>query len=429
MAKKIFDIVPPGYSESKEKRQSLDWGDKELRSAASRKPSGRSSSFPKFIMFFLLICLAGAGAAYFLIDAKASVEIWPKQKSIANGPEQILLKEGAVQVDYERKVIPAILIEKTEKYPETISSTGAVGSKSKASGTITLYNKYDPPKSFDFIKGTRFISSDGKIFKAVGAIKLPEAKYDKGKLVEGSVEVRVEAAEGGSDYNIPASDFSLPGLSGTNSYASVWGKSDKAMAGGSETGAKVVTKEDIEGAKKQFAESAFQKAKQDLAAAVPSGYILIDKFLSQEAKGDQTLSAQEKDARDTFEISGEIYSKALVFKESDINAYADKLASRTLSVNRLVPGSLKASYEGDSIDFSQGTAKLKLSASAMMYALDDEQDLKNSLKGQSLDYARSMFDNASETIEKADINISPFWKKNFPADPSKLEIKVTFEKQ
>jgi len=71
--------------------------------------------------------------------------------------------------------------------------------------------------------------------------------------------------------------------------------------------------------------------------------------------------------RDIFEISGEIHSKALVFKESDIKVYANNLISRNLSVNKLVPESLKVSYEGISVDFSQGAAKLKLSASAMMY--------------------------------------------------------------
>jgi len=434
MNKKIFDIIPPGYSEPKEKKQSFDWADKGLKPRVFQKPAERSvqkrSSLPGLIMVFLVLGLAAVGAAYFLIDAKASVIIWPRQESIAKGPEQVSLKDGISQIDFEHKIIPALLIEKTKTYSETVSSTGAVGSKAKAAGTIRLYNEFEPPKAFAFVKGTRFVSGagDGKIFKATGDIKLPAAKYDKGKLVASYVDVQVEAAEGGSDYNIPASNFSIPGLSGTNSYASVWGKSDEAMKGGSETGAKTVTKEDLDRAKKQFADNSFQKAKQDLMAAVPSGSIFIDKFMSQEADGDQTSTAKEKDPRDTFEISGQITSRVLVFKESDINIYADNLISKTLSVKRIVPDSMKAFYDGGDIDFSQKTAELDLSVSAKTYTLDGEQGIKDSLKGQSLDSARSMLDNRSE-IEKSEIKITPFWKKDLPADPSKMEVKISFDEQ
>jgi hypothetical protein len=429
MVKKIFDIIPPGYSESEEKKQSFDWADKGLKPRNSRRSDKRYSSLPGIIIFFLVIGLTAVGAAYFLIDAKASVAIWPKQEPIAKG-EQISLKEGISQIDFEGKYIPAVLMEKTKTYTEAVSSTGAIGTKPKAAGTIRLYNKFEPPKAFTFVKGTRFISSDGKIFKATGDIKLPEAKYDKSKLAASYVDVQVEAAEGGSDYNIPASDFSVPGLSGTNSYSSIWGKSDKAMEGGSETGTKMVTQEDMDRARKQFADSAFQRAKQDLAEDVPSGSILLDDFLFQEAAGEQTFSAKEKDQRDTLEISGEITSKALIFKEKDINDYADNLIRRGLSTKVVVLGSRKASYERGDVNFSQKTAELNLSVSAKTYTsgtyTSDKQGIKDSLKGQSLDSAQSMLDNSSE-VERSDIKITPFWKKDLPADTSKIDVTISFE--
>ena len=431
MAKKIFDIIPPGVSFKEEKPQQIKFFEKRSDFQSQiKKPKEKTSFSPAKLLVPVAVLALFFGAAYFLIEADAKIEIWP-ETSLANPSDyHVLLKAGVngQQVDFEQNIIPALLIQNTLDSKMDFPATGPIENKAKAAGTLRVYNKYEPPAAFSLIIGTRFLSSpQEKTFKSLEKINLPAATYKDGKLVPGFVDILVEADQSGTDYNIGASaTFSIPKLVGTNYFYTTWAENLKPITGGSDTGVKTVTKDDLDKAKNQFLEESFKKAKTALASSIQSDFTLLDSLLNQEASGDLVFSAKEKDARDTFEISGKIVSKALVFKQSDVDAYAENLLKAANSSKKIVPNSLKIVSVGRSIDFNQQTAQLDLSVTAKTYLLDEEQKIKDLLKGQKLDYAFSLINNSSG-VEKADITLSPFWKNKLPSNTDKIKIKLTFD--
>ncbi|MFA5248995.1 MAG: hypothetical protein WC397_00490 [Candidatus Paceibacterota bacterium] len=420
MVKKIFDIIPPGYNQGEEGRARSFVSRSNLKKKSS---GGGPSSFPaKFVLPLFVVAAAGAGAAYFFVEAKAVVEIWPKQEMVKI-EEQITIKDGATKIDADQKIIPGSVIEDVLDYKETFEATGQSESKTKAVGALRIYNECDPVRSFNFVKGTQFVSKDSKlIFKSLSEIKIPAAKYEKGKISAGYVDVQIEAAEGGADYNIEPEKFSVLKLSGTNC---IWGENSKAIRGGSEEGAKVVSAQDLAKAKDQFTQNAFKAGEGSLKKKIPITMRLLSNFMSQEISGELSISAKEKDATDAFEMSAKIVSKVLVFKDSDVGDYFTALVAGSSSGKKIVDKSLQPVFDAKNIDFSQKSGQLGLSGSLKTYILDDEEKVKNSLTGQPLDYAESLL-GKTPGAEKTGIKVSPFWKTKVPSDADKVEIKIIF---
>lgn len=105
-------------------------------------------------------------------------------------------------------------------------------SGTKASGTITAFNEYGSESQL-LIASTRFLSSNGKIFRTTKDIYIPGANIIDDEIIPSSIDVEVMADYWGSEYNIGPSDFTIPGFKGTVKYVSLYGKSDTAMSGGS----------------------------------------------------------------------------------------------------------------------------------------------------------------------------------------------------
>ena len=105
-------------------------------------------------------------------------------------------------------------------------------SGTKASGIITVFNEYSSD-SQRLVASTRFLSSSGKIFRAIEDIYIPGMKTDGDEVIPGSIDAEVMANYLGTEYNISPSDFTIPGFKGTPKYDGFYGKSDTSMSGGS----------------------------------------------------------------------------------------------------------------------------------------------------------------------------------------------------
>ena len=105
-------------------------------------------------------------------------------------------------------------------------------SGTKASGTITAFNEYGSEPQL-LVASTRFLSSNGKIFRTTKDVYIPGANIIDDEIIPSSIDVEVVANYLGAEYNIGQSDFTIPGFKGTVKYAGFYGKSDTAMSGGS----------------------------------------------------------------------------------------------------------------------------------------------------------------------------------------------------
>lgn len=409
--KKIYDIIPPNKVENILKPKEV------VNKKDKIKPKIR---FPFRFVFIVLII----GVIYgFFMDSKAEVIIYPKTDSIS-GEEIIIVSSKQGIVDLENKIIPAVVFKSTENYNDDYVATGITDKDIKAKGTIRVFNKLSPVRPLTLIKGTRFLDKDGNlIYRAISGFTIPQAKIIDGKLVEGFIDIEVEADEAGEKYNINLGTFSVPGLVGTEHYSNIWAQVISPLTGGFKSEVSVVLAKDLENAQAQFKEEFLEKNQKDLKDSIPDNYIIIDKYFSSVFEN-IIVGAKTGEEVASFSVSGTVKTEVITFRKEDIENVLNKsLKERTSEIKQIATNSLK--YEFLENNLKDGRIEIKVSFSGNVYWLPDDSFLLQSILGKEMNYSLSLLENIPE-IEKAEIKLRPFFKTNNPNNRDNVEIKLDF---
>lgn len=409
MPKKFFDIIPP---------------EKIIAPSAKKEVAVESKKVPPFIkgLIFCLVLLILVGIFGFFFFFKVEIEIWPKT-DIFTLEEKVTLDLNAKQVDFEGKVIPAKTFADYKSSSQEFSSSGKT--LKRAEGKIRLYNKYTTaPETWR--KGTRFISTEGKMFYSKSRIYVPGAKMEEGKLVPSYTDVEVVAAEAGEDYNIPPSKFAVYVYRGTPRYTAYWGESSEPMAGGGWVSQ--VTQEDLEKAENILAEELKKESREFLKAALPEGFVLIEETFSQEVI-ESNSSLEPGVEAETFNFQVKVKSQGLGFKESDLEDFAKNCISLNLEEGKKFQDAVDIGYQPAWLvsDINSDTnLDLNLKIKVKIYPEINEAELKKALLGKSLKEARLFLENLAE-LERVELKSWPFLRKRIPDDMDKVEIKLRLD--
>lgn len=421
MAKKFFDIIPP---------QEVKTSPKKIEDKKKSKPKRPLLKR----LFFGLVCLVFLGGAAFYFFSKVEIEIWP-EIDILNLEATVTINSDAEQPDFEAKVIPGKIFSDEKSISQEFLATGKVLKEEKARGIIRVYNTYST-SSQGLLPNTRFVSTDGKLFRSVKWEVIPGQKYEKGKLVPGEIDIEIQAAEPGEDYNIAPSTFSIPGFKGTSKYTFFYGKSFSPMTGGLITEVSQVTKEDIEKAKNTLTEKFKKENKNFLKTTLATDFVLLDETISQEVV-ESNSSAEVGEESESFNLQVKVKSEGLGFRESEIENFAKKLISLDIAENKKIQEeSLEINYISELTDEELGKMVLNLPSTtfqkkvvlgleikAKVYSDIDLQKLEKALLGKSLQEIKIFLENL-EPITKIKIKAWPFLRKKIPEDLKRLEIKL-----
>lgn len=418
--KKFFDIYPPKKLKEKKEEQGLN--------AFLKQPKEKKFFFSgRWVVVFVLILLflvTGSVLSYFTL-LKAEIDIWPKTQ-ILNFDEEIVASTQVPQDDptfwAENSMIPAKIVEKEQSISQQFSSSGKVLKEANAKGQIRIYNAYSTSSQV-LVANTRFISSEGKLFRSTYRITIPGAKYEKGKLQPSYIDAEVQAAESGESYNIGPSTFSIPGFAGTAKYTAFYGKSFSSMVGGFKSEVAQVTKEDLDNAEKVLLAKLTEESKNSLRSSIGSDYILLDEAIKKdivEASSLVTAGAQA----DAFNFQVKIKIQALVFSKNDLEALAKNFILAQVPAGRKIQEtSLEMSYSGGKGDFESKKITLNTKFSAKVYQDVDEQALLKELVGKSVNEAQ-VFLESQPQISKIQIELRPFWVKRVPKNIDKVKINL-----
>ncbi len=229
-----------------------------------RAPKRRSdsSSFGTWIFVATTVAIVGGVALLTFVFNSATITFTPKFKDVDINKSFVFSTTTASSV--VSYTLATSSVTKTKTLP--LSETKKV--EAKASGNIIVYNNFDanPQK---LIKNTRFESSGGKIYRINQSITVPGKKGD----TPGSVEVTVYADSYGADYNIPPSDFTIPGFKGTPRYDGFYGRSTGKMLGGSSGNMSLVSQSDLDAAKDELAIEMTQDLKTTLGKVTKEGTV------------------------------------------------------------------------------------------------------------------------------------------------------------
>jgi len=421
--KKFFDIYPPSKITPEEDRSSQTTEEEMVRPVHKKRSS---FSLRKFFIVSISLSLAGVTVFSYFNFTKAEIRIWPKTQFLEFREKitaDIKFNQNDPALYMEKRMIPARLVEEEKNGSQQFPSTGKFLKEIKAKGQIRLFNSYSTA-SQTLVASTRFISSEGRLFKSLEKVTIPGAKYDsKGKLQAGYVDVEAEASEAGDDYNIAPSTFSIPGFVGTAKYTAFYGKSFSPMAGGFKGEVPQVTQGDLDRAKATLTAKILEDSKSSIRNKIDKDYILLNEALKEEVIEASSLVPAGSQA-DSFNYQIKIKIKALVFKKSDLENFAKEFILLNAPEGKVVDEkSMKINYSQSGVNFDSGEINLDFDFSANVYRDINERDIKEVLKGKSVKEANFILE-AQPEISKIEIKFWPLPLSKIPSSIEQIKIKL-----
>jgi len=426
MPRKIYDIKPPKVARKIEKEiKTIVADDKKKRAPARRKKETRSIWWPVstgILVVVLVVC-----TYLFFKLPKAEISIWPKV-NISNFAQTIVADKSVDSINLTKAVIPAQYFQATKTSSQDFPATGSASNEGMASGTITVYNKFDPPTPFNFKAGTHFMSDSGKLFIAMQKVSIPAAKRSGGKIIPGSVQVKIQAVSSGTDYNIAPASFSIPGLQGTPYYYSIYASSASAMTGGYAGKVKKVTDDDIQGAKDILTKKTTADAVSALKSQISSDYVLLDNAVLSNVSSASTQAKSGTIAED-FNYQVTVQASALAFKKSDIEQFAKNyIISQLPNGETILDNSFKISYSATTVDVSGGKETLSLNFSSGAYQNIDKNSMALSLLGENENQIKQTIkSNLGDQVDNIKVSFWPFWVSSAPNRQSAVNVILKFK--
>lgn len=355
-------------------------------------------SFSLFVLFVIGILL------FTFVFNRATITVTPRTYSFTADTELNMASSSAF----------GYVASSTETIKKTLDRSEKKKVQSKASGQITIYNNYTEDTQ-KLVKNTRFEAPNGIIFRITDSVVVPGKKDG----TPGSITAKVTADSFGENYNIKPTKFTIPGFKNSPRYDGFYAESKTAMTGGADGDRYVVSADAI-----ALADTGMQNTlKTNLTKAllekdIPVEYILATSSMYIEYSNN--LEAYESGKADSYEVTGVAYIY-LLNRES----LADKI-SKTSMTNTISGQTYRVlDYSGLAINpksSMQKEAILTIKGEGVLIYDTDYEDIKSQLLGKDENEYSKVFSDFP-SVEKADIDISPFWVHTFPDNINKLKIK------
>lgn len=414
----IQDIIPP--ARSRPIRPSITpvaGGDSEPPMSkppeSIRVNSKRPSGMPSFLIVAgAAVLLLGIGIAVMsTIFYHAYVMVTPHSFP-ATLDTTLDITSGAGAVSYQK-------IEASDTATKKVPATGSQHVENHASGTIVIHNAYTT-SSQRLITNTRFATKDGKVFRIHAPVVIPGYTMKAGVKVPGTVEVVAYADEAGEKYNIPVSDFTIPGLKGSKQYDLMYAKSKTAMSGGYVGEQAVVDPtlraSTVEGLKADLDRSLRAK----IYASEPEGTVIFDDLITISYLESPDI-AEDNEA--VISVSASAATPAIA--EGALGSFVGSASGISYqgSLHIENPNELNVSLTGAESLGSDIPLKMALSGSVNLVADFDSASLTKDLAGKSKKQIKDVLPDYP-AIETIDVKIYPFWRGGIPSDLSKLKVEV-----
>ncbi len=253
---------------------------------------------------------------------------------------------------------------------------------------------------------------------------MPGAQIKDGKITPSFVDVPAVAAQGGSDYNIGPSNFSIFIYRGTPRYTKFYGESFEAMKGGGEI--YQVTKEDLEKAENILLEKAKTEAEAALKNKIPEEFTFLDKVIETKIL-EKFSSAGTGTESEKFSFQVKAKSTTISFKSKDIEDFALLFIVPQIPEGKeLYRESLRIEYLSETLNLESERAILFLKISGKIYPEVDLNSLRKALAVKSLTEAGALLENQTE-ITHYEIKLSPPWLKRIPDKLEKIKIELRID--
>ncbi|MDX1535293.1 MAG: hypothetical protein R3346_00825 [Candidatus Spechtbacterales bacterium] len=371
--------------------------------------------------------IAALGGGYYAaaeVLPKATITLHPK--SVQDKMEFSLLADSNISsANLEKGTIPAQVIEEKQENTFTFNATGKADIEEYASGDIRVYNEYSSAPQ-TLVASTRFISADGKLFRTTETVVVPGAQVEAGRIIPSSINVNVEAAEPGDEYNIGPTTFSIPGFKGTDKYLNFYGKSESKMTGGFQGVATIVTEEDINDARNKIEEEFLPTVSAQLRAKAPESLTVLEESFESKIQNIE-FDARANDRKTTFQSRAVAVAQAFLISEQDVNNAIERyfINSTKYSSDYELSDQRSIKYFVKEIEYEDGYVEFSVNVDQVFNRRLSTESVMESIKGKDETEVRKTLSRMSE-LEKAQVRFWPFWVNRVPSGEEDITIEVDY---
>jgi len=370
--------------------------------------------FIGFSVFLILLII-------FLILPKAIVEVVPKSEPFSENVN-IIVKADLPQNDSSLNAIPGKIIVLEKQETGIFKATGKREAGAKAQGEVTLYNESGVAQPL--VQTTRLMAPGNILFRTQSDAAVPARSVSEdGKVIPGSVKVKVMADLAGPEGNIGPADFYIVAFAPSR-RAQIYAKSDANMTGGAIGAAGIVSEKDLEDAKNETFESLVSASREEILNNLPAGFSLLDGALASEIIEIKNSKAAGEEA-DTFETTVKVQVKAFIFSLEEARNVALQAAGNLLAGNKYIldPSDQGVSCKLENVDFNEKKALATLHLEKEAFWKIDPAALQEAIAGKNekdgLTYLQSV-----DAISEARLRFWPFWVTRAPSLEKKIEVKI-----
>ncbi len=350
---------------------------------------------------FLFLTVIILGVVVFITSKKATIVVVSKEDS-----QSVPL---TVRVASETPGATAIVgtVSSTKfVWSNTYYPTGTKVVEGGAGGQVTLYNKTSAPQTL--VATTRLLTASGILFRLSDTVIVP---------ANGQLDATVYADVPGSGSDIPASQFTIPGLA-LEKQKSIYAVSTAPMTGGAKK-VGVLSEDDIANALKDYKEKvkdAFLATIQDTSTS--RAVVLVGQ--------DVTASQKVGDEVANFSVQGTNTLLVVSYNPADLaKLINDELSTKfDSSSEKLLSLTKEPRINVGSYDITRSTADLTVTQDVVV-TLDANGDkllAKNFLGKKKEDIQRYIL--GLDHVSGVDVQFSPGWMRSAPSVPDRIKVVV-----
>lgn len=383
------------------------------------KKSKKTAKVPNFEKFRLKLFLGIGGLLIVIlfwwwaavVSPKATIVI-ESDASTVTPTINFTASKNAKQINVDDKIVPAQFDEKEYKTEQKASATGQKDVSAKAAGTVTFSKPCSPENPPTIASGTG-VSAQNLTFITQSSVTLAPV-ISNGCNYVGTV--KVVAQNKGEQYNIDATSYTVSGYSGVIVAGS-------AMTGGSSKTVKVVSQQDIDGAKQKIDEGTTGLKQQMREQLEQQGYFAISDSFEMIKDATQVNPALDQEATEFTVKTERVYSMIGVKKDDVLQLVKRAVATEQQGEEQQIQKDGLDSAAFRAIERKDTSVKFSVQPTVSTGPAINNDELKKLVSGKKKGDTENIVKEI-DGVKGVEVKYSPFWVTKTPKNTSKITIEL-----
>jgi hypothetical protein len=299
---------------------------------------------------------------------------------------------------------------------QTTQASGTEYRQQRASGEMRIINE-NTSEPIQLVANTRFRSPDGNIYRTESAVTVPGVSSGE----PGQVTVPVVADSAGSDFNVSeGTQFSIPGFAGTEQEGEVYGQSASEIGGGIDREVPMVSTSSRRAIVESLRSDLEDSLKSELSSNIGSNEIIYEdgQFFTTNATTEVTSNGRAE-----VVVTGTL--QAVTFGRRALSIFLANQSGISVDADARVSiqdiNNFDFSITDDFQPGEQTQLPFSISGDSLVVWEYNKQALSRDLYGLQKNQVAEVLDNYP-SIDSAEINTQPFWKRSLPQDRDDITI-------